>query len=59
MALSKKESDSELIQIMLDYQDKLNTELKGEDWRSQNLQWHRAIWIECRADGLFSVEVVG
>jgi len=47
MALSKKESDSELIQIMLDYQDKLNTELKGKDWRSQNFQWHRAIWIEC------------
>jgi len=47
MMLSKKESNSELIQIMLDYQDKLNTELKGEDWKSQNLQWYRAIWIEC------------
>ena len=47
MMLSRKESDSELIQIMLDYQDKLNTELKGKDWKNQNFQWYRAIWIEC------------
>ena len=34
------------IKIMLDLQDGMNRKVHAE-WRSQNFQWYRAIWIEC------------
>ncbi|MGB1159215.1 MAG: dUTP diphosphatase [Porticoccaceae bacterium] len=34
------------IKIMLDLQDSMNRKVHAE-WRSQNFQWYRAIWIEC------------
>lgn len=32
--------------IMLDLQDEMNQKVHPE-WRSQNYQWYRAIWVEC------------
>lgn len=34
------------LRIMLDLQDKMNSKVH-EDWRAQNFEWYRAIWIEC------------
>ena len=34
------------ISTMLDLQDSMNSKVK-DDWREQNFEWYRAIWIEC------------
>jgi len=34
------------IRIMLDLQDNMNSKVH-QDWRAQNFEWYRAIWIEC------------
>ena len=34
------------IKTMLDLQDSMNTKVNS-DWRAQNFEWYRAIWIEC------------
>jgi len=34
------------ISTMLELQDSMNSKVK-EDWREQNFEWYRAIWIEC------------
>jgi dimeric dUTPase (all-alpha-NTP-PPase superfamily) len=34
------------ISTMLDLQDSMNSKVK-DDWRAQNFEWYRAIWIEC------------
>ena len=34
------------IKTMLDLQDSMNTKVNSE-WRAQNFEWYRAIWIEC------------
>jgi dimeric dUTPase (all-alpha-NTP-PPase superfamily) len=34
------------ITTMLELQDSMNTKVKS-DWREQNFEWYRAIWIEC------------
>ena len=34
------------IKTMLDLQDGMNTKV-NIDWRAQNFEWYRAIWIEC------------
>ncbi len=34
------------LKIMLDLQDSMNTKV-CDDWRAQNFEWYRAIWIEC------------
>ncbi len=34
------------IKVMLDLQDSMNRKVHP-DWRTQNFQWYRAIWIEC------------
>ena len=34
------------IATMLELQDSMNSKVR-EDWREQNCQWYRAIWIEC------------
>ena len=34
------------INTMLDLQDSMNTKVNSE-WRAQNFEWYRAIWIEC------------
>ncbi len=31
---------------MLSMQDAINTQV-NDDWRSQNFEWYRAVWIEC------------
>jgi len=33
------------LQVMLDLQDSMNTRVNA-DWRQQNFEWYRAIWIE-------------
>ena len=34
------------IATMLELQDSMNSKVR-EDWREQNFEWYRAIWIEC------------
>jgi len=34
------------ILTMLELQDSMNSKV-NEDWRQQNFEWYRAIWIEC------------
>ena len=34
------------ITTMLELQDSMNSKVR-EDWREQNFEWYRAIWIEC------------
>ncbi|MDG2018707.1 MAG: dUTP diphosphatase [Porticoccaceae bacterium] len=34
------------ISTMLELQDSMNSKVK-EDWREQDFEWYRAIWIEC------------
>jgi dimeric dUTPase (all-alpha-NTP-PPase superfamily) len=34
------------IATMLELQDSMNSKV-SEDWREQNFEWYRAIWIEC------------
>ena len=34
------------IMTMLDLQNDMNTKVNA-DWRAQNFEWYRAIWIEC------------
>ena len=34
------------ISSMLELQDSMNSKVKA-DWREQNFEWYRAIWIEC------------
>ena len=34
------------IMTMLDLQNDMNTKVHA-DWRAQNFEWYRAIWIEC------------
>lgn len=34
------------IKTMLDLQDSMNAKVNS-DWRAQNFEWYRAIWIEC------------
>lgn len=34
------------IATMLELQDSMNSKVH-EDWRAQNFEWYRAIWIEC------------
>ncbi|MCV6615795.1 MAG: dUTP diphosphatase [Cellvibrionaceae bacterium] len=34
------------LRLMLDLQDDMNTKVHP-DWRGQNFEWYRAIWIEC------------
>ncbi|WP_435372748.1 dUTP diphosphatase [Pseudoteredinibacter isoporae] len=34
------------LRIMLDLQDNMNRKV-NDDWRAQNFEWYRAIWIEC------------
>lgn len=34
------------IRVMLDLQDDMNSKVH-QDWRAQNFEWYRAIWIEC------------
>ena len=34
------------IEIMLEMQDSMNARVHPE-WRSQNFEWYRAIWVEC------------
>ncbi|MGB1333464.1 MAG: dUTP diphosphatase [Porticoccaceae bacterium] len=34
------------ISTMLELQDSMNSKVKA-DWREQNFEWYRAIWIEC------------
>ena len=36
----------ELLKLMLEHQDRLNTQIHPE-WRAQRFPWHRAIWMEC------------
>lgn len=35
-----------LVQKMLELQDSMNCKVH-EDWRQQNFDWYRAIWVEC------------
>lgn len=39
-------SQVQQIRIMLDLQDSMNTKVTA-DWRAQNYEWYRAIWVEC------------
>ena len=34
------------ISTMLELQDSMNSKVR-DDWREQNFEWYRAIWIEC------------
>jgi len=34
------------IKVMLELQDSMNTKVHA-DWRNQDFEWYRAIWIEC------------
>jgi dimeric dUTPase (all-alpha-NTP-PPase superfamily) len=34
------------ISAMLELQDSMNSKVR-DDWREQNFEWYRAIWIEC------------
>lgn len=36
----------EQIQVMLDLQDDMNSHVHS-DWREQNFEWYRAVWVEC------------
>ena len=40
-------TDKEKIEHMFQLQEELNTKIRGKDWRTQKLAWHRAIWTEC------------
>ena len=37
----------EKLKIMFEMQEAMNCKAAGYDWREQNLNWNRAIWIEC------------
>ncbi|WP_233710217.1 dUTP diphosphatase [Pseudomaricurvus albidus] len=41
-----KGSIQQQLLTMLELQDSMNTKVNA-DWRSQNFEWYRAIWIEC------------
>ena len=43
----KLENIKKLVYLMLDYQDRLNAAIEGKNWKSKNLPWYRAIWMEC------------
>ena len=34
------------ISIMLEMQEAMNTKVNA-DWRNQNFEWYRAVWVEC------------
>lgn len=34
------------LKVMLELQDSMNTHVHAE-WRTQNFEWYRAIWVEC------------
>jgi dimeric dUTPase (all-alpha-NTP-PPase superfamily) len=39
-------AQTQQIQIMLELQDSMNTKVNPQ-WRTQNYEWYRAIWVEC------------
>lgn len=43
----KLKNVKKLVYLMLDYQDRLNAVIEGKNWKSKNLPWYRAVWMEC------------
>ena len=35
-----------LVETMLEMQEQMNQKVNA-DWRQQNYEWYRAIWVEC------------
>jgi dimeric dUTPase (all-alpha-NTP-PPase superfamily) len=40
-------TNKEMLEHMFQLQEQLNVQIRGENWRDQNLPWNRAIWTEC------------
>ena len=40
-------TNSEMINKMFEKQEQLNVSIKGPNWRELNLNWNRAIFVEC------------
>ncbi len=41
------ENNLKLIEKMFEKQNELNTYTNGKNWKNLDLEWYRAIWIEC------------